>query len=183
MHDAIEPPLNAHLCFPSEAEAVQSETAPDIGEDGLDRRHPSSVDEFACCCVYLLPHLLREGLDLLVGFSRKVSKLTGYGHVRILHALCPGLTRDAISLGSVVLDGVQSVMHRVATFVHTLPGRTEAEALVWADRKVPWLEDDRSVKSFGDLFVEPLLVSVCIGEPGVAVTEFVVRNIGVDAAF
>lgn len=106
MHDAIEPPLNAYLLFPSEAEAIQTEAAADIGKDGFDRRHSSSVDQFACCRIYLLPHLLSEGFCLLVSLSRKVGELARYGHVGVLHALCSNQARDAISLGSMVLDGV-----------------------------------------------------------------------------
>ncbi len=72
-------------------------------------------------------------------------------------------------------------MDCVAAFVHPFPGRADAEALVRAYREVARLEDDGSVESFRDLFIEPLLVSVRIGEPGIAVTEFIVCDVCVDA--
>ena len=89
MHDAIEPPLDAHLLFTPEAKTVQAEVASDIGKDGFDRRHSSSVDQFACYRIYLLPHLLREGLRLLIGLPGKVGELARYGYVGVLHALRP----------------------------------------------------------------------------------------------
>jgi hypothetical protein len=109
VHDAIEPPLNAYLCFPSEAEAIQSEAAPNIGKDGLDRRHPSAVNQLARNRIYLLPHLLREGLYLLIDRPGKVGELADFGNVRVLHALRALRAGDAISLGSSVPDGMFTV--------------------------------------------------------------------------
>ena len=109
MHNAIEPPLDAHLLFPSEAEAVQAKAAPDIGEDGFHRRHPSAVNQLARNRIYLLPHFLREGLYLLIGRSCKVGELADFGHVGVLHALRPDLAREAVSLGSSIPDGMFTV--------------------------------------------------------------------------
>jgi len=109
VHDAIEPPLSAHFLFPSQAETVQAEAAPNIGKDGFDRRHPSSVDKLARYRVYLLPHLLREGLGLLIDRPGKVGELADFGNVRVLHALRALRAGDAISLGSSVPDGMFTV--------------------------------------------------------------------------
>src|SRR3990172_257696 len=182
VHDAVESPLNAHLLFPSQTEPIQAETAPDIGEDGLDRRHPSSVDELACYRIYLLPHLLRERFRLLIGLPGKVGELTRYCHVGVLHALRPDLAGEAISLGSMVLDSVQSVMDCIAAFVHPLAGRADAETLVGTYSEVARLEDDGSVKFLGHLFIEPFLMSVRLREPGIAVSKLVVGDVCVDAA-
>ncbi len=70
VHNAVEPPLDAHLLFPSETESIQAETGTDVGKDGFDRRHPSSIDQLARYRIYLLPHLLREGLGLVARSSR-----------------------------------------------------------------------------------------------------------------
>ena len=43
VHRAVEEPLDIDLSFPPEAKAVQAEAAPDIGKDGFDRRHPSTI--------------------------------------------------------------------------------------------------------------------------------------------
>ena len=80
-----------------------------------------------------------------------------------------------------VLDGVQSVMDRVAAFVHPFPGRADAEALVGAYREVARLKNDGSVEFFCNLFIEPLLVPVSICKPRIAVTELVVRDVRVNA--
>jgi len=89
VHRAVEHPLDVDLALPPETEAVQAEAAPDIGKDGFDCRHPSSVDQLARYRVYLLPHLLREGFCLLVGLPRKVCELARFSHVGVLHALRP----------------------------------------------------------------------------------------------
>src|SRR3990172_8689661 len=72
-------------------------------------------------------------------------------------------------------------MDRIAAFVHPFAGRADAEALVRADRKVAGLKNDGSVESFGDFFIEPLLVPISLREPGIAVSELVVGDVCVDA--
>ncbi len=89
VNDAVEPPLDADLLFSSEAKSIKAEARSYVGKDGFYRCHPSSVDQLACYRVDLLPHFLRESLCLLIGLSRKVGELTGYGHVGVLHALRP----------------------------------------------------------------------------------------------
>jgi hypothetical protein len=83
VNDAVKPPLDTYLLFSSKAESIEAKTRSDVGKDGFGRRHSSSVDQFTDYRVDLLPHLLREGLGLLVGLSRKVGKLTGYSYIAL----------------------------------------------------------------------------------------------------
>jgi hypothetical protein len=182
MNNAVEPPLNAHLLFPSQTESIQAEARADVGKHGFHRCHSSSVDQLTCYRIDLLPHLLREGLGLLFGLSGKVGELASFGLIGFLQALRPELARDAISLGSLELDGVSSIMDQVAVPVHAFACRADAECLVGADREVTRLEDDGPTESFGDLFIESLLVSIRFGKPGIAVTELVVRYYCVNAS-
>jgi hypothetical protein len=123
VNDAVEPPLNAHLLFSSQTESIKAEARTDVGEDGFDGSHSSSIDQLARYGVDLLPHLLREGLGLLFGLSGKVGELASFGLIGFLQALRPELARDAISLGSLELDGVSSIMDQVAVPVHAFACR------------------------------------------------------------
>jgi hypothetical protein len=181
VHNAVQSPLDAHLLFSSQTKSIQAQTRPDVGKDGFDRRHSSSVDQLACYRVYLLPHLLRKGLGLLVGLSREVGKLAGYGHVGILHALCSDQAGDAVSLGPVVLDGVEPVMDCIAAFIHPFAGRADAEAFVGAHGEIAGLKDDGSGEPFGDFLIEPFFVSICGRVPGIAMTELGVSDVCVNA--
>jgi hypothetical protein len=110
-----------------------------------------------------------------------VGELTGFGLIGFLEALLPELAREAISLGSLEFDGVSSVMDQVAMPVHAFTCRADAETLVGADREITRLEDDSPAESFCDLFIEPFLVSIRLGKPGITVTKLVVRYYCVDA--
>ena len=82
----VQHPLDIDLSLPSETEAVQTEATSDIGKDGFDRRHSSSIYKAACYRVYLAAHLLRKGLSIVFCLSGGVGNLPRYCLSGILHA-------------------------------------------------------------------------------------------------
>ena len=184
MHRAVEEPLDIDLLLATETEAVQAEAATDIGKDRFDSCHSSTIYKAACYRVDLAPHLLRKGLSIVFCLSGIVSDLARYCLVGVLHALCPESAWHAVCLASHELDEPLSIdQHVAAVPVEPLAGWTHAKSLVRAEREVFRLKDALSPEPFCQLFLELLLVPACFCETGIALPEFIVCHVGVDAFF
>jgi len=69
VYQAVELPLALHFRFASQAKAVQSFVAADVGEHGFDNGHSVAVYMFAFVAINPCFHPVGVALGLLVSFD------------------------------------------------------------------------------------------------------------------